>query len=158
MIRRSSLEKLAVWFDPKYWWYADIDLWIRLSVAGEVGCIHKPVLQKRVYEKGHYLEDKRWQASIVCDRIRLDNWKLVYPQSTLRALWALLQYTARKDLAGIRTVLRVLSDGNEDASPPTEALRYFSPLGRVIVGILQHVPRYAPRTLRTIFRRLHPQL
>ena len=37
LIRKSSLEILDEPFDPTYWWYADLPLWIRLARGGESG-------------------------------------------------------------------------------------------------------------------------
>lgn len=156
MIRRSSLEKLPVWFDSKYWWYADIDLWLRLSVDGQVGCVHEPVLQKRVYEKGHYLEDKRWRATVMCDQIRKDNWSGIYANRAFHSRWALFRYSMRKDILGLRTVLSALGGNTEVALPDVHDFQLFSPMGKALIRLLMALPRPISRQIRTVYRRFFP--
>ena len=41
LIRKSSLEPLHQPFDPTYWWYADLPLWIRLAHGAKVGYVRE---------------------------------------------------------------------------------------------------------------------
>jgi glycosyltransferase involved in cell wall biosynthesis len=159
LIRRSALDGLEPWFDPKYWWYADIHLWLRLASKGKVGYVAESVLQRRRREKEHYLNNKEWQSALVCDRIRRDAWSLAYPYNGLASLWGKLIYATRRDRDGLILVLSKLADGGENADVlPEEALSFFSPVGRLIAPLMANLPHNFACGLRRVHRRIRSLL
>jgi glycosyltransferase involved in cell wall biosynthesis len=155
LIRRAALNGLEPWFDPKYWWYADIYLWIRLARKGKVGYIDEVILQRRGKEKEHYLNDKIWESMLVCDRIRYENWSSAYSHRTLRSLWGKVMYAYRRDIDGFLFILSQLANGIENVNVlPDEALRLFSPPSKLIVPFVVSLPNRFVRRIRDLFRHL----
>jgi len=82
LIRRELLGNEPP-FDPRYWWYADQNLWMRLASRGDFGYIAEPLLKMRTREAGHYLADKMWESHLQVDQVHRDNWTLLHPQASV---------------------------------------------------------------------------
>jgi glycosyltransferase involved in cell wall biosynthesis len=154
-IRKSALENCEVWFDPKYWWYADIDLWIRLAHQRKVGYVNEHLLRRRFREKGHFLEDKVWESLVVCDRIRLDDWHLAYPQDNIASYLARVNYEYRKNLAVFKILvsLKAKSETKNSGVLPEEALNLLAPGLRWIARLFVVLPSGLFKGLIRIYRR-----
>ena len=153
MIRRSALAGLEPYFNPKYWWYADNDLWIRLGLRGEFGYLQEPLLRTRMRERDHFLEDNNlWKGFTSCDRIRKDNWDSVFPRRTLESMLERWAYYARRDFNAAELVLSRKAYGDE--SFPDEAREALSPPGRVAVDLVRRLPRSGALALRLAKRSL----
>lgn len=154
LIRRVSLENIERWFDPNYWWYADIHLWIRLCTVGDVGFVSAPVLMRRQNEGTHYLNDKKWQALLVCDRIRRDNWHLAYRNHNIASHWGKTLYSLRMDRVGLIAVMSRLADGlPKNQVIPQEAFSLFSTFSRLVIRGLLNMPRRPIQWLRLLQQR-----
>jgi glycosyltransferase involved in cell wall biosynthesis len=152
LIRKSKLLKEEVWFDTQYWWYADIDLWIRLSAKGKVAYVNESVLLIREREQGHYLEEKIWQSAIICERIRKNNWALAFPPQSLASWRAKLVHNYLRDKAGLFLIANNLANkGSKKYEPmPKEALNYFSPVGRLLAFTLLFFPPTIMQSLKRL--------
>lgn len=150
LIRRSALAGLEPWFDSKYWWYADIHLWIRLALRGGFGCVREPLLRMRTREPSHFLADKDWEGLICCDRIRRDAWGAVFPQSSLKTRWKWMRYCAVRDFEGARLLLSQLARGRSDI--PQDAAAMLSPLGRTALAAMAKMPHLMARVVRASYR------
>lgn len=155
LIRRSALAGLEPWFDPKYWWYGDIHLWIRLAVRGKVGYVAEPVLQRRVRERAHPLDHAEWRSMLACHSIRRDVWHLAFPQGGPLSWWWWLVYTARQDSDGLLLIASKLANTQQGQARvlPAEAMALFSPPGRVLARLLAWLPPWCARLLRRARRR-----
>ncbi len=148
LIRRSALRDLEPWFDPKYWWYADVHLWIRLALKGSFGYIREPLLKMRRREAGHFLHDRAWQSIVCCDRIRRDNWQEVFPRqdSIARLKWA--SYCAARDYEGMRILLSQMA--RDERGVPRDAMAMFSRPGRLAAALLMRLPSPFARLARIV--------
>lgn len=158
LIRRSALQGLEPWFDPKYWWYGDIYLWIRLAAKGKVGYVSEPVLYRRVREEGHPLDNQQWRSNLVLHHIRRGAWELAFPDGGSASWWARLVYACRRDIKGFLLILSRLARSPSDRSEvlPEEALDFFSPVGRMIAPLLASLPPGLAQGLRCMRHRYLP--
>ena len=63
VIRRSAAEELSPLFDPRYWWYADQFLWLRLASRWDFGYVAKPLLF--MSSRGEpYLNERVWESAL----------------------------------------------------------------------------------------------
>lgn len=85
LMRRSALAGIDPVFDPRYGWYADQYLWMRMSSKWDLGYIRRPLLRMRVRETDHYLADRMWESCLCLDRIHKDTWGLLHPQGGLKS-------------------------------------------------------------------------
>jgi len=155
LIRRAALIELEPWFDRKYWWYADIDLWIRLALRGSFGCVRRPLLRMRRREQNHFLNDKHWEGLICCDRIRRDSWAKVFPENTLGMRWKWTRYCAARDYEGFKLLLSQLARRHRDV--PEDARAMFTPLGQSMARVLSRAPIPVARTVRALHHLLVPR-
>jgi glycosyltransferase involved in cell wall biosynthesis len=142
VIRRSLLSETDPPFDPRYEWYADINLWMRLAALGDVGYVASPLLKMRTRETGHYLDDKYWESHHCVDRIHRDNWGLLHPKPSVQDL------VDRTAYAAVRTWMIARWKANRvfvRGQPWTDAdrkhaARYLPPGGRQLVELVDMVP------------------
>lgn len=149
LIRRSALEQEDIWFDPNYWWYPDIDLWIRLASKWCVGYISEPVLLRRIRERAHYLNDKAWESFLVCDRIRRNNWQLAFSNDSWTSVWGKLKYAYQCDKKGL--ILTASQRMRNSVSPPKEAHVLFTPLGYILARLILLFPRRFLQAIRSLY-------
>ena len=142
LIRRSCLERLPEPFDPTYWWYADLPLWIRLASGSKVGYVPERLLHRRVREPEHLLHDEPWQSRLVCERIRKRYWPVAFPNANLASRAAKAAYLLRRDVAGLTLALslRARQTGTGPLRLPREAKPSFSPGARFLLYGLARCP------------------
>lgn len=155
LIRRSALERVEPWFDPKYWWYGDIHLWIRLASQHKVGYVTELLSHRRVREARHYLDDKLWQSELICDRIRRDSWSLAFPDGGAESWWWRMVYAIRRDIAWGRLILslRARHDRAKAEALPDQARAEFSSLSSGVAGVLAALPPTLIRGIRRVKHR-----
>lgn len=61
MVRRDALERHGL-FDPEYGFLADIELWLRLSMQGDVAYVPEILMSLREREAGHEYKKIKWDA------------------------------------------------------------------------------------------------
>src|SRR5215471_10453609 len=127
LMRRNALAGLEPWFDPKYWWYADVNLWIQLARRGKFAYIAQPLLKIRRREQSHFLSDKDWEGLSCCNRIRRDNWPKVFQQSGFISTLKWAKYATVRDYEAIKVLLSRLARGNREL--PEDADDLLSPIG-----------------------------
>lgn len=153
LIRRAALSGLEPWFDPKYWWYADLHLWIRLSMRGTVGYVHQPLMRLRGREDGHFLHDKPYQTLTCIDRIARDDWSLVYPSRSIEHYLARMSYVLHRDNSILRMALWHMLRGQKEAPPEIQS-RVSLPAALALRGI-SVMPIGLAKVLRDIAKTLY---
>jgi len=156
LIRRSALLGLEPWFDPKYWWFADIPLWIRLALRGRFGYVRQPLLKMRRREKGHHLEDKAWKSLACCDRLRRDHWFRVFADRPLKGAVRWATYSTARDYEALRVLLAFVARGYRDI--PEEGIKMLSAPGRVAARALSRLPLPLATAVRSLHRRTVPRV
>jgi glycosyltransferase involved in cell wall biosynthesis len=153
LVRRSAISGSEIWFDQKYWWYADIDLWIRLAMKGNVGYVRDHLLLRRSRESNHYLNDKVWQSMIMCDRIRKDRWETVYRNRDMHSRTAKLFYWFRsvRDVIWLRLSEKAKSIPNEMNNPENYVSELIGPFSKVIFPIIDSIPNDFLRKIRSVY-------
>jgi glycosyltransferase involved in cell wall biosynthesis len=155
MIRRSSLIGIEQWFDSKYWWYADINLWIKLAHRGKFGFVSKALLNMRRRESGHFLIGKEWEGLVCCDRIRKDNWASVFQRHGVESTLKWAKYSVARDYEAMKILLSRLARG--DRHIPRDASEMFSPLGRMAARTFVVLPVPCARAIRAAHHVLVPR-
>jgi glycosyltransferase involved in cell wall biosynthesis len=155
LIRRSALAGLEPWFDQKYWWYADVNLWIQLAQRGKFGYVPEVLLKMRRREHNHFLGDKDWEGLSCCDRIRRDNWSKVFSSGGLGSGLKWAKYAAARDYEAIRVLLSRLARGNRQL--PKDADDVLSPIGRLAATMLTAMPTPCARAIRAAHHVLIPR-
>jgi glycosyltransferase involved in cell wall biosynthesis len=156
MIRRSALTGLEPYFDPKYWAYADIYLWIRLALRGPAAHVPEALLQMRVREAGHHLDGKEWESLLCVDRMKRDCWSLAFPRRDLPSLYRGLRYRITQDRVGLMQLMSDRARGHavQFGALSPAAQRYFTPVGRTLARcVCRTSPRQA-RAVRAFYQRL----
>ena len=157
LIRKSCLERFREPFDPTYWWYADLPLWIRLARGAKVGYVPERLLHRRVREPEHLLHDEPWRSRLVCERIRKNYWHFAFPKANVASYVAKAVYALRRDVAGLALAfsLRARHGGTTRLHLPREANSLFSPGGRVLLSVLVRCPVVLTKQARRLHRFLN---
>jgi glycosyltransferase involved in cell wall biosynthesis len=154
VIRRSATEGLDPLFDPRYWWYADQYLWLRLASRSDFGYVAKPLLQWRLREDDHYLNERVWQSLLCVERIHRDAWPMLHGDWNAAARWDWCLYELQKlrQVVGIRAgrILRELPWQDEDRNAVAD---YLAPPGRWTVAAMGLLPLGLLHRARSIYRR-----
>ncbi len=157
LIRKSCLDSFPEPFDPTYWWYADLPLWIRLAHGAKVGYVRERLLHRRVREPEHLLHGEPWRSRLVCERIRKSYWHFAFPKANLASRTARVVYALRRDVAGLTLALslRARQTGTTPLSLPREASPLFSPGARVLLSVVARSPLVFAKQARRLHRFLH---
>jgi len=157
MIRRTALEGLEPYFDPKYWAYADIYLWIRLALGGSAAYVPEPLLQMRVREEGHHLDGREWDSLRCVDRIKRDCWPLVFPAPTIGSVYHKGVYRLKQDRVGLQQIVADIARGQQLrwTDMGDDKRQYLTPLGRLLA---RAVTRVTPRQAQFARRLYHTLL
>lgn len=156
VIRRSAIEGIEPLFDPRYGWYADQYLWLRLSAKSDFGYVAKPLMKFRMRETDHYLTDRHWESYLCLDRIHRDNWWLLYPRLGLRSRrdWLLYEKSKLWRMAIFRTS-RILRNERWIEEDDRLCKSYLSPLSRLILKFIGMLPIGLIYQLRDAYRFYH---
>ncbi len=157
LIRKSCLDSLPEPFDPTYWWYADLPLWIRLAHGAKVGYVPERLLHRRVREPEHLLHREPWRSRLVCERIRKSYWQFTFPKANLASRAAKAVYALRRDIAGLTLALslRARQTGTTPLRLPREANPLFSPGARVLLSVVARCPLVFAKQARRLHRFLN---
>jgi glycosyltransferase involved in cell wall biosynthesis len=141
LIRKTCLDAATIPFDPKYGWYADQYLWLRLLAIADFGYVAKPLLRWRERENDHYLADREWESLLCLDRIRRDNWALLYREPTLASTFAKcrLEWAKLREAVVLRWQRR-LANRTWSASDDAFLRAYLGWLPRLIAHSARLVP------------------
>jgi len=156
VIRRSAIQGLEPLFDPKYWWYADQHLWLRLAARSDFGYVKQELLRFRTRESDHFLTDRFWETYICLEQIHRDNWKLIHPYHGLASRKDLLLYEMNKlkTVAAMRAG-RILRGGSWTEEDIKFTQFYISPLSRSILNAIGMLPLGLLAKFREVFRTYH---
>lgn len=154
LIRRSALRGLEPPFDPRYAWFADQNLWMRLCTRGAVGYVAQPLLKVRMREDTHTLTGKDWEGLLCVDRINRDNRALLYRGWTVRSALDGLWYEAAKvqRVVSYRMAKSLRGDAWNAEDRKNTSIYLASP-GRIMVALAGVVPRLALRVFRQLYKR-----
>lgn len=75
MVRKSAYEKVGKYYDEKFGWYADNDLWMRLLKNYDFIYLKEILLKFRGREVNHILHQKAWEINKWIYDIHLENIK-----------------------------------------------------------------------------------
>ncbi|MBT5869497.1 MAG: glycosyltransferase family 2 protein [Nitrospinaceae bacterium] len=153
VIRREFIEKLSLPFDPQYWWYCDINLWMKLSSMGKVGYVKEPILMMRKREKNHFLKGKDWETLFCVDAIHMDNWGLLHPNKSFSSYWNRLCYEYEKFFLILKTKMNkiYLKGGVWGKEDRLNEIRYLSVPARYMVSMLDFIPGWVSLRISKLY-------
>ncbi len=156
VMRRSALKDIEVLFDPKYWWYADQYLWLRLAASSDFGYVNKELLRFRAREPDHFLTDRFWETYMCLDRIHRDNWKLLHPYPSFASRKDALLYEIEKlqTIAAMRAG-RLLRNGDWRKEDIEFTNSYLSLLSSSVLKVIELLPMELIAKIRDLFRSYH---
>jgi glycosyltransferase involved in cell wall biosynthesis len=142
VIRRALLHSLDPPFEPRYWWYGDQSLWMKLASVADFGYVAEPLLKFRTREADHPLADQIWESLLCVDQIHQDNWRLLHPRRGLAAARDALQYEFAKlyRVAQYRVSRIVQNRRPWDEKDRENTARYLSSPSRALVAAVGAVP------------------
>lgn len=134
MVRRSAHETHGL-YEPRFGFFADVDLWIRLARFGDVAYESRPLIRVRTREDDHPVATNPWpQLAYLFDIHRVHLEQGLHGWERLRQK---LQFLARADALFVRTALHELRSTRRiaigDSAPRLSELA--GPLGRVAARI-----------------------
>jgi glycosyltransferase involved in cell wall biosynthesis len=99
MVRRSAHEQFGL-YDPDYGFVSDVEMWLRLSLRGDVGYIAEPLIRLRFREEGHTYAGPSWALIDAILRIQRRYHREVFRGWHRR--WRQLRLTARAEYLLLR--------------------------------------------------------
>jgi glycosyltransferase involved in cell wall biosynthesis len=105
MVPRRRYETAGL-YDERFGFVADVEMWIRLALHGDVGYIARPLIGVREREPGHMYFERRWEILNTLVQILKHHHAGVH-----RARWRGLQLHARIEAHLLRTLLSTLRHG-----------------------------------------------
>lgn len=149
MIRRDVLDRVTPWFDARYWWYADVHLWMRLLAITDFGYVAKPLLRFREREAGHALADDYWQSVLCLDAIHRDDVPLLHSRSGVTACVDEFRYEVSKltSVLGMRAG-RILRDEPWTSYDRAQSRGYLRLPSRAALALAGCVPSAVYRRIR----------
>jgi glycosyltransferase involved in cell wall biosynthesis len=105
MVARRRYEAVGL-YDERFGFVADVEMWIRLALHGDVGYIARPLIDVREREPGHVYFERRWEILESLVQILRFHRAEVH-----RARWRALQLQARVEAHLVRTLLSTLRHG-----------------------------------------------
>lgn len=156
IIRRSVTAGLTPLFDPRYWWYADQYLWLRLASRSDFGYVARPLLRFRTREAGHHLSGREWESLLCLSGLHDDNWHLLHPGGGVR----LRRDRALYELGKLREVAVLRATKRKRGQPWTSedeacVKRILTAAGRAGLHALDLVPSPLLRALRALRHWVH---
>lgn len=157
LIRRDSLHDIKPPFNAKYWWYADINLWMQLCTRGDFVYVQKPLLRARIRESGHPLTNRGWESIFCLERIHADNWTLLHSTKTLLSEYDRACY----EIAKLYDVFRYRAWRSLDGTTPwsmkdeQNTRRYLPRIFHPLLPMVDLMPSSVASTLQFVFRVLH---
>lgn len=87
LIRRAVLEKVG-FFDPRFGFSGDLDLYIRLSLLGDAVFVRRSVVRVRTWSHSERITKANWEYIRRNREVRLENCQRVLPdKQIIRLLW-----------------------------------------------------------------------
>jgi hypothetical protein len=105
MVPRWRYETAGL-YDERFGFVADVEMWIRLALAGDVGYIARPLIDVREREPGHMYFERRWEILDTLVQILKHHHAGVHD-----AHWRRLQLQTRIEAHLLRTLLSTLKHG-----------------------------------------------
>ena len=105
MVPRRVYEAAGL-YDPTFAFVADVEMWIRLGLHGDVGYIAAPLIAVREREPGHMYFDRQWEIiATLVEILRLHHGHLHGTR------WHALQLQGRIEAHLVRTLLTAVKHG-----------------------------------------------
>jgi hypothetical protein len=135
MVRRVAHERHGL-YDPDYGFVADVEMWMRLSLQGDVGYIPEPLIQLRDREPGHEYGGLSWELIDLILRIQRRYHGEVF--RGWRRAWRELRLVLRAERLLLRRYAGCIARG--DGELRAEGRRYLRrsglPLSRLVAAAL----------------------
>lgn len=153
-VRRACLAGLSEPFPSAHWWYADVDLWMKLSARTDFGYVPAPLLKFRERENNHPLADKEWESLLCVDGIHRANWALLHPRWSIGAAIDAVQYECGKlwRVAIYRMSRAVRRAGPWSSVDRDNTAAYLTPPARAAIALMGLVPPAAWQVVRAVVR------
>lgn len=134
LVRRSAYEDAGL-YDPKYGFFADVEMWMRLSTYGDIAYSNQPMLRLWGREPGHEATMDPWPQIVAILSMHRE-----YVMST----FAGIEQSLRRVQLAVRSekwVLRTLASRIRHSARPLVSQRHAlarqaGPLGRALVTLL----------------------
>ncbi|MBI4634978.1 MAG: glycosyltransferase family 2 protein [Candidatus Rokubacteria bacterium] len=130
---------------------ADMDMWVRLALVGDVGYIREPVVATPARQAGDYTFQARWVDVQALARIQRTNWSRAYAGHPLMLIAGHIWCPVRRDAGYLLFLARAVAKDDGELvgqSAPilaTECLR----VTRVLAWLLRMTP-FVARALRAL--------
>jgi hypothetical protein len=112
MVPRAVYEAAGL-YDPAFGFVADVEMWMRLGLHGDVGYLAAPLIAVREREADHMYHDRRWEIIATLVRIlRHHRARLDGPP------WRALELQARVEAYFVRTLLSAAKHGELSRARP----------------------------------------
>jgi hypothetical protein len=107
MVPRELYERAGL-YSPTFGFVADVEMWIRLALIGDVGYIAEPLIQVREREPGHQYFEQRWD---IIERL-IEIFRVYDKRVSASHGWGAIRLEARIERYLLRTYLSVLMRGS----------------------------------------------
>jgi glycosyltransferase involved in cell wall biosynthesis len=111
MVRRIAHERYGL-YDPEYGFVADVEMWLRLSLHGDVGYLGEPLIRMREREEGHEYAGPDWELLDILLRMQRRYHAEVF-HGRQRA-WRSLRLAMRADALLLRRYLGCIVRGDRE--------------------------------------------
>jgi glycosyltransferase involved in cell wall biosynthesis len=111
MVRRLAHERYGL-YDPEYGFVADVEMWLRLSLRGDVGYIAEPLIRMRQREEDHEHSGPEWELLDVLLRMQRRYHAEVFRGWHRR--WRSLRLAMRADALLLRRYLGCIVRGDRE--------------------------------------------
>lgn len=135
LVRRSAHERLGL-YHPAYGFIADVEMWMRLSEAGDVAFVAEPLVRVRNREDDHAVTADSWP--VIATTLAIHRRYLPRRYHGIDGLVGRLKLDARADLLVAREIASRLRRGRPLAfGKSAPRIRAFAgPAGKVLTALL----------------------
>lgn len=135
LVRREAHERLGL-YHPAYGFIADVEMWMRLSEAGDVAFAAEPLVRVRNREDDHAVTADSWP--VLASSLAIHRRYLPRCYHGIQGLLGRVKLDARADLTIAREIASRLRHGRSPAfGPSAPRIRAFAgPMGKILASLL----------------------
>lgn len=113
MVRKSAYEKVGNYYDEKYGWYCDLDLWLRLMLEFDFVYLNEVLFTFTGREHNHLLTKKTWVVNEWLYETHKKHIPIIFTD-TASISKAKLILDDKRNRVGKKTILHSLFSGDKD--------------------------------------------
>jgi glycosyltransferase involved in cell wall biosynthesis len=153
LIRRSAASHVRPLFDPKYWWYADLNLWMQIAAVADFGYVREKLLRFRLREDGHFLLSREWESLFCIEQLHRDNWHLLFtrPGAASAVGWMSFERAKLREIIYMKMRRKAMQQA-WTAADDSALRRYLQPPLRLLTDATALVPASFLRLARRVHR------